>query len=99
MHGSIAIRSGFRSHQYLKGRALHGLLGTHQSPQAVLSATEGKVQPDLICLHNSVNIYEVFSISVSALYYYYYKRTTLFITDPKFYEDVSWLKGDWGRED
>lgn len=34
---------------------------------------------------------------VSALYYYYYKRTALRITDPRFYEDSSWIHNDWGR--
>lgn len=30
--------------------------------------------------------------SVSALYYYFYKRTALSIADPRFYEDLSWVK-------
>ena len=33
----------------------------------------------------------------SALYYYYYKRTALRITDPRFYEDLSWIQNEWGR--
>lgn len=40
----------------------------------------------------------IFSIlSVSALYYYYYKRTALRITDPRFYEDLSWVKEEWRK--
>lgn len=33
----------------------------------------------------------------SALYYYYYKRTALRITDPRFYEDLTWIQNEWGR--
>ena len=29
---------------------------------------------------------------VSALYYYYYKRAGLSIADPRYYEDLSWVK-------
>jgi hypothetical protein len=32
---------------------------------------------------------------VSGLYYYYYKRTALRITDPRFYEDLSWVKEEY----
>eukprot|EP00093_Oithona_nana_P003873 03873.XXX_46202_47208_1 [CDS] Oithona nana genome sequencing. len=28
----------------------------------------------------------------SAFYYYYYKRTALTITNPRFYEDLSWIQ-------
>ena len=31
-------------------------------------------------------------VSVSALYYYCYKRAGLSIADPRFYEDLSWVK-------
>ena len=33
---------------------------------------------------------EIFS--VSALYYYYYTRAGLSIADPRYYEDLSWVK-------
>ncbi|CAB4056802.1 TMEM138 [Lepeophtheirus salmonis] len=39
----------------------------------------------------------VFQRSMSTLYYYYYKRTALQITNPKFYDDSSWIQGEWGR--
>eukprot|EP00090_Calanus_glacialis_P005738 TRINITY_DN14443_c0_g1_i1.p1 TRINITY_DN14443_c0_g1~~TRINITY_DN14443_c0_g1_i1.p1 ORF type:complete len:162 (+),score=38.61 TRINITY_DN14443_c0_g1_i1:83-568(+) len=29
---------------------------------------------------------------VSGLYYYFYKRTALSIADPRYYEDLSWVK-------
>ena len=32
------------------------------------------------------------TFSVSALYYYYYKRAGLSIADPRYYEDLSWVK-------
>ena len=35
-------------------------------------------------------------ISASAFYYYYYKRTALTITNPRFYEDLSWLQ-NWSH--
>ena len=34
----------------------------------------------------------VIIVSVSALYYYCYKRAGLSIADPRFYEDLSWVK-------
>ena len=30
--------------------------------------------------------------TASAFYYYYYKRTALTITNPRFYEDLSWIQ-------
>ena len=30
--------------------------------------------------------------AMAALYYYYYKRTALSIADPRYYEDLSWVK-------
>ena len=33
-----------------------------------------------------------FFYTASAFYYYYYKRTALTITNPRFYEDLSWIQ-------
>ena len=42
--------------------------------------------------YTNCNWWCVFFYTASAFYYYYYKRTALTITNPRFYEDLSWIQ-------
>ena len=67
----------YEPHSYWWTDSLLGLYVAHRF---------GKIALDIACL------LIIPLIPVSGLYYYFYKRTALSIADPRYYEDLSWVK-------